>query len=87
MRENSFTSLIILLVLFFVLPSLLKLLGQYTLGSKGLEKREPEGEETEPQAPNEPMPGRPEKPQPMRNPMEDVGRSTINNEPIHPKWF
>jgi hypothetical protein len=87
MRENSFTSLIILLVLFFVLPSLFKLMGQYTLGSKGLEKREQEDREAEEPMPRQTMPGHPERFEPTRSPGEDLGPRELDNRPIHPKWF
>jgi hypothetical protein len=85
--KDSFTSLIILLVLFFVLPSLFKLLGQYTLGSKGIEKREPTEEEAEPQESREAMPGHPEKIEPVSSPLDGQRPRTISNKPIHPKWF
>ena len=45
MGNSSFTSILILLVLFIVLPTVLKFLGQYTLGSKNAGK---ELEESEP---------------------------------------
>jgi hypothetical protein len=87
MKDSSFTSLIILLFLFFVLPSLFKLLGQYTLGSKGLEKRPSEDKEHEPQVPGETMPGHPDIPQPPGRSTEERVRGPVSNEPIHPKWF
>jgi hypothetical protein len=87
MKNESLTSLIILLVLFFVLPYLFKLLGQYTLGSKGLEKRAPEDEEQELQAPREEPPGHPEKYQQPSKPFEQSGRDTVSNRPINPRWF
>lgn len=87
MRDNSFVSLIILLVLFFVLPSLFKLLGQYTMSSKGAGRREQEDGEGEPGVPGETIPGHPEKVQPPRPPLEESGKTAISNEPIRPKWF
>lgn len=85
MKDNSFTSLIILLVLFFVLPSLFKLLGQYTLKSKGPGRAE--DEEVEPQPPGETIPGHPEKVEPLSQPEQQTGRTAISNKPIHPGWF
>ena len=85
MKDNSFTSLIILLVLFFVLPSLFNLLGQYTLKSKGPGRAE--DDEGEPQPPGETIPGHPEKVEPLSPPEQQTGRTTISNKPIHPGWF
>ncbi|HNY64344.1 MAG TPA: hypothetical protein PKM41_02830 [Deltaproteobacteria bacterium] len=87
MKNDSFTSLIILLVLFFVLPSLFKLLGQYTMGSKGRQESGSADEEGDPTNPREEMPVHPEQHQPPRNPLEGSGRTTISNKPIHPRWF
>jgi hypothetical protein len=87
MHDNSFTSLIILLVLFFVLPSVFKLLGQYTLKSKGLDRQGHEDEESEVPMPRETIPGHPEKIEPMRGPREENSQRAMDNTPIHPRWF
>ncbi len=42
MHSDSMLSLIILVVLFFVLPSLFKILGKYTLGTKDQKERDDE---------------------------------------------
>lgn len=87
MKDNSFTSLVLLLVLFFVLPSLFKLLGQYTLKSKGPGKTEEEDEETSPRTPGETITGHPEKVEPMSPAEQQTGRTVVSNKPIHPRWF
>jgi hypothetical protein len=89
MEHNSIASMIfpLLVVLFFVLPSLLKFFGKRAMDGKGAEKQEPADEELEPQVPRETLPGRPEKTEPMGRPMAESGRGPVTNEPIHPKWF
>ncbi|MFA5653429.1 MAG: hypothetical protein WDA72_04890 [Desulfomonilia bacterium] len=83
MRNDSFSSIIILLILFFVLPSVLKLLGRYTLGSKDIGKN---GEE-----PGHGFPG--EEPASYREDFPAHGGydtyegPEISSKPIHPKWF
>lgn len=83
MRNDSFFSLVILLILFFVLPSVLKLLGRHTLGSKDAGKIE-EGRMHE-------FPG--EEPAPYREDFPAHGGYDTyegpepSSKPIHPKWF
>jgi len=81
MQDGSFISLIILLVLFLVLPTVMKLLGRYTLGSKEPDRagRETESPEYEAREYLEGLPPRNDK-----GPME---KPHISNEPITPKWF
>ncbi len=84
MDKQSLTSLILLLVFFFVVPSLLKLLGKYTLNSKGGRRDEEDpGEIT---IPRETIPGHPEVFHP-ENGVHGEEHPAISNEPIHPKWF
>lgn len=81
--DNLF-SLVLLLVLFFVVPSLLKFLGQYTSASKG--DQENTEDEKGLHIPRETLPGHPE----AFHPEEDhqkAERTVITSEPIHPKWF
>ncbi|MBN1637188.1 MAG: hypothetical protein JW920_11770 [Deltaproteobacteria bacterium] len=85
MKDNSFISIFILLILFFVLPAILKLVGQYTLKSKkGL------SEEEEIQA----EPHQEEFGQYMdeKKPVGDLDimvsdKPQVHNKPIKPKWF
>ncbi|VFU16415.1 conserved hypothetical protein [anaerobic digester metagenome] len=83
MGNDSFFSLVILLILFFVLPSVLKLLGRYTLDSKDAGKKREE--------PGHVLPG--EEPAPYREDFPAHGGydtykgPEISNKPIHPKWF
>jgi hypothetical protein len=84
MKDNSFFSLIILLVLFFVLPAVLKFLGQYTLSSRnapqtGEEKNVPQVPGEEPAAYHEDYPA--------GGGFDISERPVISNEPIHPRWF
>ena len=83
MKDDSLYSLIILLVLFFVLPSVLKLLGRYTMRSKNVPRREEESQEY-------PISGEGQAPYqehfPASHDAEMSGQS-VPNEPIHPKWF
>jgi len=83
MGDSSFTSILILLVLFIILPSVLKFIGQYTLGSKNA-SREKTVQETD------------EKVQDQAEIMEDYhlknhsdfhDRQPVDNRPITPKWF
>jgi hypothetical protein len=89
MGKNSFAidinSLlpIILLLLFLVLPSLLKRLGQYTAAGKNAD-RSPEQEREV--MPEERMREYLEEP-PIRNDYERTQKESFSNKPIHPKWF
>ena len=84
MGDSSFTSILILLVLFIVLPSVLKLIGQYTLGSKnadkGAEGSEPAGSETDLTPPYMEEPR-------YRRGMEPHDETPVSKKPINPKWF
>ncbi len=83
MRNDSFFSIVILLILFFVLPSVLKLLGRYTLGSKDAGKN---GEDRIPEFPGEePAPYR--EGFPAHGGYDMTERPEISSKPIHPKWF
>jgi hypothetical protein len=86
--KGQFIQLIVLLVLFFVLPTLFKLLGQYTLGSKGQVKSEP-GEDMEagPQSPRDEVPGHPERVGPPGSPAAGPRQGALSNKPIRPRWF
>lgn len=89
MENHSFTSLILLLVLFFVIPSVLKFLGKYTASTRD---ERSDGEEI-------PRPRTSEVPekifpryegkdqaQPASLPA-NTEQPRITNEPINPKWF
>jgi hypothetical protein len=87
MGENSpFLSILILLIIFVVLPSALKFLGQYSIGNKGADRRRlPDDTEAPPE----------EKMQEYQEylgeaPSQhdfDKGKPQISNKPITPKWF
>jgi len=83
MDRYSALSLIFLLFVFTVLPSLLKLLGRYASGSKDVGSREPDHEETV----GEGLPGLPGNEGEFPEIRKESGQHTISNEPIHPKWF
>jgi hypothetical protein len=86
MQDNgSFLSIIILLVLFVVLPSLMKLLGQYTLSSKGLE-RKPQQQDEEELPPEEKIREYMEGTQAKRT-YDSMDKPAISNKPITPRWF
>ena len=74
---------IILLLLFLVLPGLLKRLGQYTAAGKDAHK--PSEQERE-AMPEERMREYFEEP-PMRNDSDRSRKESFSNKPIHPKWF
>lgn len=84
MDKQSITSLVLLLVFFFVVPAVLKFLGRYTLNSKG-EQRE-EQDPAEIMIPGETMPGHPEVFHPDSH-THDEEHSIVSSEPINPKWF
>ncbi len=84
MGDNSFTSILILLALFIVLPTVLKFIGQYTLGSKNGDNKPDE---------NEPTHTRPdmteyrEEEHPFREDFDDHVRTPVSKKPIKPRWF
>lgn len=89
MENHSLTSLILLLVLFFVIPSALKFLGKYTASTKDAGRDEED-------APRPRTSEVPEKIFPRyetKDPDHPGGspvkseRPHISNEPIRPKWF
>ncbi len=83
MGNDSFFSIVILLILFFVLPSVLKLLGRYTLGSKDIGKP---GEEHGREFPGEePAPYREDFP--AHGGYDTYEGPETSSKPIHPKWF
>jgi len=81
MQDGSFLSLIILLVLFIVLPSVMKLLGRYTLNSKAADRAEQEKDRPG-QEIHEYLEGLP-----TGQDRSNVEKPHISNEPITPKWF
>ncbi len=89
MERNSFAidinSLlpIILLLLFLVLPGLLKRLGQYTAAGKDA-VRPPEQEREA--IPEERLQEYLEEP-PIREDYDRTRKESFSNKPIHPKWF
>ena len=84
MNDDSIFSLIMLLALFFVLPAVLRLLGQYTSKSRNAQKREEEGDIYQASG-NEPPSYREELP--SRTGYDDYDHSAAANKPIHPRWF
>jgi hypothetical protein len=79
---NSFLP-IILLLLFLVLPAILKRLGQYTAAGKNAD-RPPEQEREA--MPEERMHEYLEGP-PIRHDYERTKKESFSNKPINPKWF
>ncbi len=89
MEDNSFTSLILLLVLFFVIPSALKFLGKYTMSTKEARRdAEDAPRPLSPEVPEKIFPGHEgrERDRPGNGPVRSE-RPHITNEPINPKWF
>ncbi len=88
MGRDSIISLLILFAVFFIVPYVLKYLGQYTLGSKQMDEHRPlqRHENEEIQIPDE-------SPYHMdiQQDTEDYSRMTkisaIQNKPIKPRWF
>lgn len=82
--------LIIFLILFFVLPSVMKLLGRRAPG-RGNEPEEKDAPVERDEAPAHPFPGTGREPYgPDFSRSEDYGasrRPEISDKPIHPKWF
>ncbi len=74
---------IILLLLFLVLPALLKRLGQYTAAGKDANKPPEQDREAQPE---ERMHDYFEEP-PIGHDYERTQKETFSNKPIHPKWF
>ena len=83
MGEDSFTSILILLVLFIVIPSVLKFLGQYTMSSKNADRKPMQEPEVPPE---EGMHERLDVPSPHHD-YETLKEETFSNKPIKPKWF
>jgi hypothetical protein len=89
MERNSFAidinSLlpIILLLLFIVLPAVLKRLGQYTAAGKNTDRPSAREQET---LPEERMREYLED-SPVRHDYELTKKESFSNKPIHPKWF
>ena len=83
MGNDSFFSIVILLILFFVLPSVLKLLGRYTLGSKDAGKT---GEDRMHEFPGE-EPAPYGESYPAHSGNDTYKGPEISSKPIHPKWF
>jgi hypothetical protein len=82
MQDGSFFSLIILLVLFLVLPAVMKKLGRYTLESKEADREEREGD-TPGYEKREDLEGLP----PGKHDQGPMEKPHISNKPITPKWF
>ncbi len=79
-NNDSFLSILILLVLFFVLPPVLKLLGRYTLNSKEQAERP------------EPLASAPADPADYSGHFTSesglhAGEAGHSYKPINPKWF
>ena len=83
MGDKSFTSLLILVVLFIVLPSVLKFIGQYTLGSKNAGKNPDESEPAD--TGTELMEYGEEQQDRGRFGHHDL--TPVSNKPINPRWF
>ncbi|HOO45373.1 MAG TPA: hypothetical protein PLM29_04020 [Deltaproteobacteria bacterium] len=83
MGDNSFTSILILLVLFIILPSVLKFIGQYTLGSKNASGERP-GSEMHDEVREQ---GEMMEEHPSENHPDLQYRQPVDNRPINPKWF
>ena len=82
-NNGSFLSIIILLVMFVVLPSVMKLLGQYSLSSKGVERKQQQDEEMSPEEKiREYMEG-----PPTQRSNDSMDKPAISNKPITPRWF
>jgi len=79
---DSFISFIILIVLFFILPSVLKMLGKYTMNSKESGMNEMETEEDKPSVHMSDLFETRHK-----HEYEIQERPEISNKPIEPKWF
>lgn len=79
---NSFIP-IILLLLFLVLPALLKRLGHYTAAGKNADRPpEQEREAMTEERMHEYLEG-----PPIRKDYEHINKESFSNKPIHPKWF
>ncbi|MBN2298414.1 MAG: hypothetical protein JXM72_07460 [Deltaproteobacteria bacterium] len=83
MRDNSFTSILILLVLFIILPSVLKFIGQYTLRSKNTAGKDARTE----MADGVQDQGETMEEYPSGNHALFHDRQPVDNRPITPKWF
>ena len=83
MGDNSFTSILILLAMFIVLPTVLKFIGQYTLGSKNTDNKP---DESEPADTGSDLTEYREDQQ-HREDFDDHVRTPVSQKPIKPKWF
>ena len=71
---------VIFILIFFLAPSLLKLLGKYTLESK-------RSKDTPAPAPDETYPADEQYSLHKGEELQDQGRPQISSEPIKPRWF
>ena len=80
---NDFSTLlpILVLILFFVIPYVLKMLGRYTSASRH------EALHEEPHATDQPPLYEDQPGPPMRQDYDQFDRSTPSSKPITPKWF
>ena len=83
MGNHSFTSILILLVLFIVLPTVLKFIGKYTLGSKNADKHHDEGE---PADTGTDLAEYMEE-HPSTSGFNHHDSLPVANKPINPRWF
>lgn len=84
MGDNSFTSILLLLILFIVLPSVLKFVGQYTMKNKTAGQQEPQGGPAEHEEPlHDHIPQHPFTDDMKISPSHPHG----SYKPIKPKWF
>ncbi len=77
-EKNSIVSLIILLLIFFVAPTILKMLGQHRLKNKQDLRQDEEGNITIEEDEDENL---------WQETTEIASISDISNKPIKPKWF
>ncbi|HDP25566.1 MAG TPA: hypothetical protein ENN34_08990 [Deltaproteobacteria bacterium] len=83
MGDNSIVSILILLVLFIILPSVMKFIGQRSMKGKAASTEEPHQDHARPEeAPQDYLPH-----PPQRDDMTLSRHSTSSYKPIHPKWF
>jgi uncharacterized membrane protein YhiD involved in acid resistance len=83
MGDNSFTSILILLILFIVLPSVLKFIGQYTLKSKNSERETEKNDMAETDRDmTEYLEDRH-----YRRDFNHHDKTPVPDKPIKPRWF
>lgn len=83
MNDGSFTSMLILLALFIILPSVLKLIGKFTAGGRNVDAKSDEGEMPGMEQGAEHYPGDTS----YRADAEYHDRTPVSNKPIRPRWF